>query len=67
MIDSIFDSMKTYGLAFCGWMVTFMDVACGVVQKLTIILVFVGLIVRLIHDIPKAMESVRRHRKRKEG
>jgi hypothetical protein len=62
MIDAILDSMKTYGLAIFGWMVTFMDFACGVVQKLTIFLVFVGLVVRLIHDVPKAMETVRRYR-----
>jgi len=65
MIDSIIDSMKTYGMAFFGWLVMFMDLACGVVQKLTIVLVFVGLIVRLIHDVPKAVESVRRYKKKK--
>lgn len=63
MIDSIVDSMKTYGMVLLGYLAMFMDLACGVVQKLTIILVFVGLIVRLVSDIPKAMDSVRRMKK----
>jgi hypothetical protein len=61
----LFDSLKSYGMAFFGWMVTSMDLVCGVVQKLTVILVFVGLVVRLVHDIPKAMDTVRKYRKRK--
>lgn len=62
---NFFDSLKSYGMVCFGWMVTSMDLMCGVIQKLTVILVFVGLIVRLIHDIPKSIEAVRNFRKRK--
>jgi hypothetical protein len=59
------DSMKTYGVAMLGWIVSVMNWTCHIVEKLTVILIFVSVIVRLIYDIPRAMESIRRYRQRK--
>ncbi len=64
-VMNLFDSLKTYGTVMFGYLATMFDWACGAVQKVTVILVFVSLVVRIIHDAPKAMESIRKLRKKK--
>lgn len=65
MFENVYDSAKSYGVIIAGWAAGTMNIACDFVQQATVYLVFVGLIVRLIHDVPKAKESIHKMRAKK--
>jgi uncharacterized membrane protein len=60
----LIDSLKTYAVVLMGWIVTAMHWTCDVLEHVTIILVFVLTVVRLINDIPKARDAIRRIRRK---
>ena len=60
------DSIKTYSVAVMSLLVGIAQTISDVVEFLTIILTLILVIARLINDVPKAIESVRKYRKRKQ-
>jgi len=60
MFEHFYDSAKSYGVIMAGCFSTTMNIACDFIQQATVFLVFIGLIVRLIHDVPKAKESIQK-------
>lgn len=59
------DSLKTYGTAVIGSILTAVQWSCTLVEKLTVILIFLSVIVRLIYDLPKARDAINRERRKR--
>ena len=60
------DSFKTYAVAVCSFLAVSLQNATEIVQSITVLLAFIAVVVRLINDIPKAKESIRKSWGKKE-
>lgn len=57
----LIESLKTYGVALIGWIIAGINWTCSAIEHVTVILIFASVVVRLICDIPKAREAIRKY------